>query len=118
MYETRQTNFTILIAFDSSNKASGDFYWDDGVSFDVGDKYINLKIDADIEKVLKINLNGQINCDCPLIWRLVVLTAGRKYNPNSDSTFDVILKDFGFEIIFKKPKALKELDGFIVKIDN
>ena len=117
MYETRLTNFTIIIALDSDGKASGDFYWDDGISLNVDDKFISLNIHAKINNdSMEIKYTGHLGCDCSLVTKIVVLTAGKKYNPKNNSDFNVILKDFGFELLFNNGVKMKDLDKFIIKL--
>ena len=101
IFETRMTNFTMLIAMNSSETASGRFYWDDGISLDVGDQFIDLKICARIknESILVIEFQGGLpSIECPFIENIKVLTAGHKYNiGNSKET------DYGFDIEFEHP---------------
>lgn len=39
-YLTRQNPFSLLVALDQNNAASGVLYWDDGISLNVGSKYL------------------------------------------------------------------------------
>ena len=116
MFETRQTNFTIMIALDSDGQATGEFYWDDGVSLNVDNEYIDLVIEAKVvdNSLLRIKHSGYVGCGSPLGSKLVILTGGKYYNPKNDSNYNVIIKDFGFEIILKNDMKLKKLNDFII----
>lgn len=116
MVETRQTNFTILIALDSDGNAECDFYWDDGVSLNTGNEYIDLIINAKIveNSFFRINYTGYIGCDCPIVTKLVILTYGKNYNLKNDS---VVLKDYGFEVILDNGAKMKDLDSFAIKFE-
>ena len=80
MFETRKTNFTILIALDSNLSASGKLYWDDGVSLDVGDQFVDAEISARIynANMLSFEIRGILRFnDCPFVENIKVLTAGK-----------------------------------------
>lgn len=110
MFETRQTNFTMLIALDSSLSASGQIYWDDGVSLDVKDQYIDANINSRIEEsTLNIDFQGILaSIECPFIERIKVLTAGHKFMKKLKET------DYGFDIEFEK--ALKIGNNFSIPL--
>lgn len=116
MFETRQTNFTILIALDSDGQANAQFYWDDGVSLNIRNEYIDLVIKANVynNNSLRIKLDGYLGCGSPSVKKLVILTAGKSYNPRNDSNYHVNFKDFGFEVILKNVMEMKNLNDFII----
>lgn len=120
MFETRQTNFTLLVALDSDGYASGELYWDDGVSLSVGSDYINIIFQVNVVEgsSLRIKFAGHVGCECPFVTKLVTLTAGKNYKPKNDSNYNEVLKDYGFEIIFKKNIEMKELEDFIIKFEE
>lgn len=105
MFETRQTNFTMLIALDSNLSALGQFYWDDGVSLVVNDhQFIDTKIYSRIEKerTLRIDFRGAMpSIDCPFIKKIKVLTAGRKFGMRKLKE-----KDYGFDVEFEFPMRI------------
>lgn len=118
MFETRRTNFTMLLALDSLGKAAGDFYWDDGESSDVEDQFIDISLAAKIvnEHILRIDYKGEYNSiECPFVQKLIVLSAGKFLNiPKNESEFKLIKKSYGFELIFNDLKTLK--NGFSIEL--
>lgn len=120
MVETRQTNFTVLIALNSDGQAAGEFYWDDGVSLNVSDKYIDIIFETSIvdKSSMRIKQTGYIGWECPFVSKIIILTAGKHYNPKDDLNYNLIFKDYGFEIIFNNGIKMKELDDFIIKLQQ
>ncbi|XP_044754385.1 lysosomal alpha-glucosidase-like [Coccinella septempunctata] len=49
--EVRKSDIKLLVALDEDGKASGNLYWDDGVSVDVGSDYTVLEFSAEGNKV-------------------------------------------------------------------
>ena len=101
MFETRKTNFTILIALDSNLSASGKLYWDDGVSLDVGDQFVDAEISARIynANMLSFEIRGILRFnDCPFVENIKVLTAGKRFNIRHAKE-----AGYGFDIEFEKP---------------
>ena len=117
-FETRQNSFILLIAFNSSGMASGDFYWDDGISLDVKDQFIDIKLISSFtqNQELSVSFSGTFGkIECPFVEKLKVLIAGRQLTEidlfnNSNSEYKIIENKSGFDLIFNNPRKFKDLN--------
>ena len=111
IFETSRTGFTLLIALDSSGKAAGDFYWDDGVSLDVECKYTQLSFKA-IATNESLNISQAVLNDgsalihTSSVVKIKVLTAGKVFKPKINANYKIKYENYGFDLEFTANNAL------------
>lgn len=109
---TRTTNLSLLVALNSSGTASGDFYWDDGTSLNIGDEFIDTTIHSYINNSsVGFNIDTRHDCDgcgVPSIDKITVYTADKKIiSVNNTTKYNAVIQNYGFDIYIYLNNSLK-----------